>query len=133
MWGLALGILGIALALYEIATRETVLSAEESAAKAAKVRAERIAALQAGARANPRIVQRAEKCGLETLDWAKTDAWTKSYLPDALDPLKRLQMMLNVVPMFSWPMHARRVYCTYIDDGELAPLKDAVKDAVGKY
>jgi len=121
-WGLIIGAAGLAIALYELWTRPTAKELVNNAAAALKQDAG-AAAAKANALAglspqpNDRVASRAEQCKLELLDWAKTEAWSKDAAPTlaGLPLVPRMKLMPNVIPMFTWPMHARRVYCTYVE------------------
>jgi hypothetical protein len=117
MWGFVLGAIGIGLALYELATRNSAVIdpavkayADPNARRAAQARQDAVAA-------------RAIKCGLLATDLRDAEAWSRGILGSSLGVLERLKLLLSAVPWVNWPYSARRVYCTYIADVDVqAPI-----------
>lgn len=121
MWGVVLGVIGVGLALYQIATRSTPAQAALDAYKDPAVRR----AEQAKADA---VALRAKACGLLATDLRDTEAWSRGILGSSLGVIERLKLLLSAVPWAEWPRSARRVYCTYVTDVNVnAPIDAAAR------
>lgn len=112
MWGVILGVVGVALALYEIATRDS----DKKLSGSTIANAGPVSPLTNQLRSTQPAVDagRAATCRLVPTDWFDTDVWSRNYLGASLPLLQRLELMKSVVVMSQWPMFALRVHCAYV-------------------
>ena len=122
MWGISivLGVIGIGLTLWEIASRPSQSTPVPPGAARTPSPAAR-AAIQA----------RAAQCGMTLGDMRDAQRWTEKYLGPAVELLPGLVLMQNIMPYANWPLSAKRVWCTYQNGPVPAPpVGNQVADAV---
>jgi hypothetical protein len=114
MWAWVLGILGIGIGLYEIATR--------NAAPPAPVippAGNPNARYGAGLRNpwdldTPLLMARAQYCNLQAGDFRDASRWSAENINPGLPLLSALTLMYSHAAYSTWPPSAQRVYCTYL-------------------
>jgi hypothetical protein len=126
MWGISivLGVIGIGLTLWEIASRPSAPAPIPPGVPPGAARTQSPAARAA-------VQQRAQQCGYLAGDWRDAERWVEKYLPPSANLLGSLKLMHGYVPYANWPMSAKRVLCVYMA-GPVPPppVGQQVADAV---
>lgn len=119
MWGISivLGVIGIGLTLWEIASRPSVAPAPVPPGRVAP--------------ASALALQRAQQCGLLGGDVRDAQRWVLLHLGPTIELLPGLELMKGTIPYANWPMSAKRVLCVY-SNGPVPPpsVGKQIEDAV---
>jgi len=125
MFGIVLGVAALALAIYELATREAPSASPApslargpnpaAVALPPQVAADAANNLPPGTTKAERsaFYARASVCNATVQDWIDTNAWLRSQLggPLPVSTAAQLQLQLGRLPMVYWPRAARRIAC----------------------
>jgi len=116
MWGIVLGLAGVAVVVYELWTRPK--SDSPPAVKPGGGMQLAGSPLRQYEPPMPKVGAAAyAKCNLQATDIADADRWSATFLGTTLNLPSRLNAMRSVVAPIQWPESARRTWCAFVQEG----------------